>query len=64
MTRLSELLNFTPKGFLAELDKAGYVIVPKEPTEAQLEAGYHAEDHHEVVSDLYRQMIAAGEVKA
>lgn len=44
---------------LAALDAAGYAIVPKEPTEGMLEAGYIAEDNHQVVSDLYRQMIAA-----
>lgn len=47
---------------LSKLDLMGYVIVPREPTEAMLEAGYHAENHHQVVADLYRQMIAAGEV--
>jgi hypothetical protein len=43
---------------LAELDRQGYLIVPKDPIEDQLEAGYQALDNHESVADLYRAMLA------
>lgn len=56
---MSAPLTFALKGFLAELDNAGYVIVPKDPTEDQLEAGYLAEDTNQPIRNLYRAMLDA-----
>ena len=56
--------NFDVPAFVAELDRLGYVVVPKEPTEEMVEAGRKAMDPEKFVSHartlwVYGDMIAA-----
>ena len=52
------------RGIRAALAEAGYVIVPREPTEAMLAAGYVASwPDVEVLSDCWRAMVAAAAEK-
>ncbi len=51
---------------LSEIENAGYVVVPKEPTEAMLEAGFvHTGDPCwlEDVAKAYRAMVSAPQTK-
>jgi hypothetical protein len=50
----------TAWGLLATLEAAGFVIVPKEPTEAILEAGYERwVTHHPNMDEIYPNERAA-----
>jgi hypothetical protein len=49
-------------GMLAALDAAGYVIVPKEPTQEMIEAGWAAA-HDESAAECWRDMLAASQQK-
>ena len=42
----------------AELDDAGYVIVPKEPTETMIRAA-HNDARWGTIQDVYRAMVSA-----
>ena len=47
--------------YLAALEAEGFVVVPVEPTEAMMQAGWIASGPHpeECPDDIYRTMIAA-----
>lgn len=45
---------------LSALDAAGYVIVPKEPTQEMIEAGWAAA-HDESAAECWRDMLAASQ---
>ena len=45
--------------FLAAMREAGFVMVPVEPSEAQVDAGMDAYGNDESTSCIYRAMIAA-----
>ena len=56
--------EYHPDWFAAELDRLGYVVVPKEPTEEMVEAGRKAMDPEKFVSHartlwVYGDMIVA-----
>ena len=48
-----------PDVFKDELEKAGYVIVPKEPTDDMVAAGDLELFTHDHLPDVYKAMIAA-----
>ena len=67
---LTEIANAAIDAYEAALESAGLVLVPRDPTEAMLEAGdkvlWHDVDlqlTHEVWERVYRAMIAAAEPK-
>lgn len=48
--------------FLSRLSKAGYAIVPVEPTDKMVEAGWDAATSYMIghtIEDIYRAMISA-----
>lgn len=50
---------------LTAIEAAGYVVVPREPTEAMLNAGYATNDYHEAPPEkMWQAMIAAANPKA
>lgn len=64
MIHISELLNWLPPDFLAELDKAGYLIAPREPTADMKHAGYAAiNSGQKGTVGIYRAMVAAAAPK-
>lgn len=48
---------------VARLHAAGYMIVPRSPTDAMLHAGYAARTASWLEFDIYRAMTAEGELK-
>ncbi len=44
---------------LTAIEEAGYVVVPREPTEAMLDAGYEATGYPVGIEGAWQAMIAA-----
>jgi hypothetical protein len=67
MSKISDLIAKLPcspeyDSFLDELDATGWQLVPKEPTDAMMQAGLYQSSHDSQWGDLYqgyKDMLAA-----